>query len=118
MFIDDDPINNLVNHKILNKYDSSLGIVEHLSAESALRSLSNASAPPPDVILLDINMPEMNGWEFLVEYRRLGLRTKLFMLTSSIAQEDIDRAKQQPEVVEFITKPLDKEKLEIIFRQL
>ncbi len=118
MFIDDDPINNLVNRKLLSKFNPMFQISEYMSAETALRDLKDSSKPFPDVILLDINMPTMNGWEFLDEYRKLGLNVKLFMLTSSIAQEDIDRAQQYAEVRDFITKPLDREKIAKIFGDL
>lgn len=115
LLIDDDPINNIVNNKLLNKFDSSLKIIEFLSARDALQYLQNPDNKTPDIILLDINMPEMNGWEFLKAYEPLNFKCKLFLLTSSIAHEDIHRAKEFKVVQGFLTKPLEDDKIRKIF---
>ncbi len=115
LLIDDDPINNIVNNKLLHKFDSSLRIIEFLSARNALKHLQNQENKLPDIILLDINMPEMNGWEFLKAYEPLGLACKLFLLTSSIAHEDIQKAKEFKVVQGFLTKPLEDDKIRRIF---
>lgn len=117
MFVDDDPINNLINKKLLIKHYPQVEISEFLSAEEALQALHSDRLNLPHLILLDINMPEIDGWAFLNQYRRLGLSIPVFMLTSSIDQEDIKKAKEYPEINQFIVKPLDKEKAKIIFGQ-
>ncbi|GAB4395838.1 MAG: response regulator [Microscillaceae bacterium] len=114
LLIDDDPINNIVNQKLLKKFNPHLEITEFLNAKEALRFLEDSSTVP-EVILLDINMPEMNGWEFLGAYQALRLNCRLYLLTSSIAQEDMKRAKSFPEVVDFLVKPLDQHKIKRIF---
>jgi CheY-like chemotaxis protein len=115
LLIDDDPINNIVNNKLLKKFNPSLEIVEFLSARKALQYLLDNGSSLPNIILLDINMPEMNGWEFLKVYQPLNLYCKLFLLTSSIAHEDIKQSKEYPVVQGFLTKPLEDDKIRKIF---
>ena len=66
----------------------------------------------PDFILLDINMPLMNGWEFLDWYEKNGYKgkTKIAMYTSSIRPEDKQKAKGYDDVIGYIEKPITKEK--------
>jgi CheY-like chemotaxis protein len=73
----------------------------------------------PDFIFLDINMPIMNGWEFLEEYQRLNIdplgKSKIFIISSSVFSNDINRAKSYPIVKSFISKPLSVEKIKELF---
>ncbi len=72
----------------------------------------------PEYILIDINMPEMSGYEFLIKFKALNLRdadkTKVIMLTASSNRKDIDKIKKM-EMVSYLQKPLTKEKIESIF---
>ena len=61
------------------------------------------------LILLDINMPLMSGWEFLTEYKHLFKEqtdVKIYILTSSVSRIDMDKAQDNPDVIDFISKPL------------
>jgi CheY-like chemotaxis protein len=74
----------------------------------------------PDYILLDINMPIMNGWEFLDEYKRLNIdplgKTKIFIISSSVFSNDINKARSYPLVKDFISKPLNVDKIVELFK--
>lgn len=114
--IDDDEINNFICTNILKKIEFSDDVVAFESGTEALQALKDAAERGdedqiPTVIFLDINMPIMNGWDFLEEYKRIKHLIKqpisLFMLSSSIYQADVERSKQYEEVVDFVTKPLN-----------
>jgi len=124
--IDDDEINNFICTNILKKIDFSDEVVAFESGSEALEALNRAvesgeDSEIPDVIFLDINMPIMNGWDFLEEYKPLKQRINkgiaLFMLSSSIYQADVEKSKQYDEVVDFVTKPLNADILNEIKEQ-
>jgi CheY-like chemotaxis protein len=72
------------------------------------------------MILLDVNMPQMNGWDFLEEYEKLPLqaiaKTKVYIVSSSINNRDIEKSKTYKTVSGFISKPLDTEKMNEILK--
>jgi len=112
MVVDDSLADRFIAGKLLSRaiVDGSQKIFE--SAVSAWEYLSglNGSETLPDVILLDIRMPEMDGFEFLDNFQTLpemirkGVR--VFMLTSSVNPDDRAKAETYASVVGFISKPL------------
>src|SRR5690606_11454165 len=89
LLIDDDPINNLINKRLICKLKLSPTVIEFLEAEKALSFIEAMEMETKTLILLDINMPVMNGWEFLWHYAGLKERNdRIIMLSSSIDHQD------------------------------
>lgn len=125
MLIDDNKIDLFINKKNIEKLAINSGIKTFNGAKSALVYLSNSIAKAglplkfiPDIILLDINMPEMNGFQFLDALNELNstkmYNIKIYMLSSSTHQEDIKEASDYHICHGFITKPLTIKSLEKI----
>lgn len=76
-----------------------------------LRYIEDGKIARPDLILLDINMPEMDGWEFLYHLEQLDTRTEVMLLSSSVHTEDVERSEAHKLVKCFIGKPLTEEKI-------
>lgn len=111
MLIDDNKLDNFFHKRVITKYDESLEVIEMLSASNALAYLKDDSTEKyPDIIFLDINMPGMNGWEFLEEYKNLPEEMRgsmvVVMLTTSENPAERERASHHALLVDFISKPL------------
>ena len=117
LLIDDNYIDNMINRKIIeNEFFANKVIVKE-SAEEALEELKNGQYKP-DVIFLDVRMPQMNAFEFLKEYEKLKLNTDhppmIYVLTSSLDPFDHRKVMESPYVTQFLYKPLTHQKLEEI----
>jgi len=109
MLVDDDKTCNFLNSRLIKNWYPTFEIADFIGAEEALQYMeSAASTRKIDVILLDINMPEIDGWDFLEEFKlkKYTHFDKIVMLSSSIDESDMERAKTYAEVNGFITKPL------------
>ncbi|RYY36202.1 MAG: response regulator [Sphingobacteriaceae bacterium] len=123
LLVDDDEINNFISIKLIKKALLNTDITACLNGRFAIDQLVSIQKKNPeelpDYILLDINMPIMNGWEFLDEYKRLGIdplkKTKIFIISSSVFSNDISKAKSYSQVEDFISKPLNVERIKEIF---
>ncbi|MBK5279803.1 MAG: response regulator [Bacteroidia bacterium] len=121
MLIDDNEIDNLINQKMIEAANITETIYTHTGAKSAIEFLKNiekldfADKVLPDVIFLDIDMPLMDGFQFLVEFEKLGnlakKKCKIVMLTSSINPQDLSRSKKFPNVKLYLNKPLSNDSL-------
>lgn len=121
MLIDDNSDDNFFHEREIKKSDLSCMVITKSSGLEALEYLKSKKDPRANLIFLDINMPGMNGWEFLQEY---GLMDKdlqgqaiNIMLTTSNNPDDKDRAKAFNFVSDYIIKPLTKEKVNAIVAQ-
>jgi CheY-like chemotaxis protein len=123
MLVDDNEIDNLINQKMIEASNICEHIFIHSGAKSAIEFLKNieklAKGPIdlylPEIIFLDIDMPLMDGFQFLDEFERLSesikKNCKVVMLTSSLNPQDMNRAKKNQFVLKYINKPLTQENL-------
>lgn len=124
LLVDDDEINNFISIKLIKKAILNTEIMACLNGKFAIDQLLEIQrtdpAKLPDYILLDINMPIMNGWEFLDEYKRLNIdplgKTKIYIISSSVFSNDINKARSYPLVKDFISKPLNVDKIVELFK--
>lgn len=121
--VDDDTISLTISQLLLKRTGFAAEVDTVIDGSEALdyfEKLFTTDPDPvgnaPELILLDINMPVMNGWEFLEEYnpRYAGklTNTHVVILSSTIDPEDFALSKQYPVVKQFISKPLSIENLE------
>jgi len=121
MLIDEDEIDNLINQKIIESNNFSDKIIIFRTGQEALEYLDKNKGTDeqlPDLIFLDINMPIMDGFQFLEEFENLkgGVhqKCKIIMLSSSISPRDIDRAASNRFVKKYLNKPLNSRYLQAI----
>ena len=119
IFIDDSPLDHFILKRILNKYQLAYEVSCTANGAEVIEFLErhrSAAENLPDIILLDLYMPEFDGWAFLEKAEKicahLAKRLKIYILTSSINPEDIQLAKRYPYVQSFIFKPITKNVLE------
>jgi len=109
LIIDDDEIVTFLQRKIVTKCELDIDPYVFKEAQKALDFLENESDKETDyLILLDINMPSMTGWEFLEKLKLVSdnERFHVVMVTSSIDRKDKRDAAENPHVVDFIEKPV------------
>ncbi len=130
LLVDDDSINNFYNESLLRHNLGFKGeIAVCLHGQDAMDYLKNEGDyiengqkyPTPDLILLDINMPIMDGFEFLDAYDALPKEKKariiIVMLTSSLNEKDRDRASTYKSLTDYISKPLDADSLQEVIKK-
>lgn len=118
MIIDDNEIDRYVGESVIRIHNFAEAVINVEAAKDALEYLIAHQDQPellPQLIFLDINMPEMNGFEFLDEYEHLpdSIKTNciVMMLTTSLHEEDKQKADTCKYVYRFLNKPLNPEKL-------
>ncbi|HWR93928.1 MAG TPA: response regulator [Flavobacterium sp.] len=120
--IDDDPITLMLCKMVITKALFSNEIATAKNGEEALKYYdtlkTTSTIKKPQLIFLDLNMPVMNGWEFLdsfvtAEYSEYH-DTKVIILSSTIDPQDLEKSKKYPMVIDFLSKPISKEMLEFL----
>ena len=117
VLIDDSDIDLFIQRRFLEVYNFSNELVQYKSAAEALSWLNKLNGEPaPDVIFLDLNMPETDGFGFLKGFdelpEKITNKSKIVVLTSSNSSKDRDQAFENKNVIQFITKPLKQTDIE------
>jgi len=117
LLIDDMEIEHVNVRYILEDYDESIKLLSAYDGKEGLELLLSLENQP-DVVLLDINMPCMNGHEFLIELGKTRLRDTVVVVMLTSSDQDLDKkmASQHSNVKGYIGKPLEEENLEYITR--
>lgn len=124
--IDDDKIYQFTSRKILESTGLAKNILSFFNGSEAMgffkESVEKGQQELPDVIFLDINMPVMNGWQFLDEYHKMMEQFKkpiyIYMVSSSVDDCDIQRSREYSGVTDYIIKPINKIKYEELIDRL
>ena len=119
MVVDDSDVDRFVAQHVIKVHGLSHEVICVDSARDALAYLMSPENIPdglPEIIFLDINMPEMSGFDFLREYEKLPENIKknciIMMLTTSLNENDRIKAQENKYVLNFLNKPLNKEKVD------
>lgn len=121
--IDDDEViiylTGLIN-KDVEFCDRMASFTDSANALKSIQTAIESNSDLPSLILIDLNMPVMNGWMFLDELSKLklGKEIPVFIFSSSINQEDINRSKMYKIVKDYIIKPLTVNKISKILRTI
>lgn len=117
--IDDDPIHRLLMSKLFERQPKKCRLAFWENGQKGLHALETVIAEKiedlPDLILLDIEMPVMNGWQFMDKYSALPedikKQIRIYMVSSSFSDRDRERVKSYPDIQDYIVKPLRIEKI-------
>lgn len=120
LLIDDDPINNFLNQRLFSKMQVAKHLLVSESGEAALALLKQPHVPHPSLILLDVNMPGLNGMEFLAQYQPQRLAQHpvpvVVMLTTTVDTGDL-RKLSELHINGLLSKPLTETKITQLLAQ-
>lgn len=121
--IEDEPIHLFITKKLIDM----TGMVESLlifgngkEAYDKLKAIFVACENLPEIILLDLNMPVWDGWQFLEEFTKIPVKTKviIYILTSSNNPDDLKRAEAFSMSKNYLIKPISLDQLKIVLSQI
>ncbi|MBT1704311.1 response regulator [Chryseosolibacter indicus] len=116
ILIDDDEIVHFIFGRVATSYNNGINTLCFKSARQALQHLQTNVAQV-DLILLDINMPVMNGWEFLKNYQELKFSYPVYILSSSADSSDLQKSTTFDSVKGYFTKPITLQNFETLEKQ-
>jgi len=115
--VDDDDTFQFITSRAIRSLSGENTILQFFSGVDAMQYLSENALNPdmlPDVLLLDLNMPVLDGWMFLEEFsaikKTVAKEISIFIVSSSIDRNDIDRARQNKNIIDYIMKPVTVDK--------
>ena len=108
MLVDDDSLTNKLHHMIITKHNKNKRVVQF---DRPLLALNYLKENHPDLILLDLNMPEMDGWAFLRALEERNIKIDVVIISSTIDPAERSRAQSFKSVKDFLTKPLTYDKI-------
>lgn len=103
LLLDDDRIQKILTEKRLMKINSGIEFVYFDTPSKALEYLKSEQV---DLLLLDLNLPEMSGWEFVDEVAKLSSKSKIVLQSGSVDREEFQRASSDTRISEIFEKPL------------
>lgn len=121
--IDDDPLNNTICRLTIKKALGPVEVITFTDPQQGLQYIGDQYSNPElmehsAVLFLDINMPVMNGWEFLEKYESLNPHVKsaikVYILSSSVDDRDIEKAHANKNIVNYLAKPITKETVMVV----
>ncbi|MEW2921733.1 MULTISPECIES: response regulator [Flavobacteriaceae] len=126
LLVDDDEVYLFVTKRILSNLSSDILVTSFTDGERAIEYINlciEEKVELPEVILLDINMPFMDGWGFLSEFKKMkpvlpNHNVNIFMVTSSNDPDDFSKAKDFEEITGYIVKPVFEDKMTQILEEI
>lgn len=120
--IDDDQVFHMIVKKQLYVSKVDCEIQKFFNGEEAYQYFKNNIDNPdalPEYVMLDVNMPIKDGWDFLEDYKTLPNsirdKIKIYMVTSSVMNSDVERAKNHKDVEDYVSKPVSSQRLAELF---
>lgn len=108
LIVDDEPAANFILSRLLKLAAPEAQIVDYTLPAKAFGDLPSIE---PDVIFLDINMPDMNGWAFLDKMAKMGMNYKVIIISSTVSSVDRAKAGEYPIVNRCLSKPVRRDQL-------
>lgn len=124
LLVDDDEIYLYLMKRTIDELSNNLVVSSFTDGEEAIEYVAECTKQKSDlprVILLDVNMPFLDGWGFLAEFKKLKPKIdhpiNIYMVSSSSMEKDIKRASEFEEITGYIVKPISETKLVEIFKE-
>ncbi|SNR69830.1 Response regulator receiver domain-containing protein [Maribacter sedimenticola] len=125
LLVDDDELYLFLMERTIHQISNTLKVGSFTDGERAIEYITqctNEKTPLPEVIFLDINMPFLDGWGFLAEFKKLkpqiSNKVNIYMVSSSMREFDKKRAANLEELTGYVIKPVDKGQLIEIFKTI